>query len=211
MQNLVRIGKFFLLFFIMIGVVDAALIGYTYVVSVNAMEDTLSSIALLVAEDNCLDYGTATGVSISSPEANSKLDSAKKLMASNATAWLCYNNAGFFNTDTKTAYTFGREGRSMKHTDIQTDDCRDVSVAAANIDVANCLILSKTTGATVTDTTLFSYLTCPQRGTPIVITLKANVNIHLLSIIPSFGNVSIPIKREITVVGMKFYKGKDGT
>lgn len=211
MHNLLRIGKFFLLFFIMIGVVDAAILGYTYIVSVNALEDTLSSIALLVAEDNCLDYGTGSGYSVTNPEANSKLASAKKLMASNATAWLCYNNAGFFAPQEGETYKFGRTSRSMSHTDIQTDDCRDLTAAASNVDVTNCLILSENPGAATTDPNLFSYVECPQRGTPIVITLKANVNIHLLSIIPSFGNVSIPVQREITVVGMKFYKGKDVT
>lgn len=211
MHNLVRIGKFFALFFIMIIVVDIAILGYTYIVSVNALEDTLSSVALLVAEENCLDYGTASGANVNTPEVGSKLDSVRKLMASNATAWLCYNNNGFFNPKPDEAYMFGRTSRSDKHTDIQTDDCRDVSTAAGNVDVTNCLVLSKSTGASTADASLFSYTTCPQRGTPIVITLKANINVHLLSIVPSFGNVSIPVQREITVIGMKFYKGKDGT
>lgn len=208
MHNLVRIGKIFLLFFVMLGVVDAAILGYTYIVSVSAMEDTLSSIALVVAEDNCLDAGL--GGSVDSPTADSKLAGIKELMASNATAWLCYNNTGFYQPSKDTAYEFGRTSRSAEHTDIQTDDCRDIQIAADNVSVRDCLVLSETAGGAC-DPDLYSYVDCPQRGEPIVITLNANINVHLLSIIPSFGNVSIPVKREITVIGMKFYKGKDVT
>ena len=204
MQNFVRIGKGILLFIIMIAIVDLCWLGYTYIVSVNAMEDTLSNIALMVAEENCLDAGSGNK---DNPSADSKLAYAKNLIASNATAWLCYNTDRFGTVEENKNKDFGRSSRSANHTDIQTDDCRDLAVAASNIDVEHCLILGMTPG--VIDDSLYSYVDCPQRGTPITVTLQADVNIHLLSFIKNFGNVSIPVKREITVIGMKFYKGKD--
>lgn len=195
MRNLARIGKGILLFIIMLMVVDLVWFLYTYVVSVRAMEDTLSSIALIVAEDNCIDCGTGNK---GNPSEDSKFYSVKKLMVENATAWLCYNNYGF-----DTAGDANRKWRSAKHTDIQTDDCREVKDAMNNINV-DCIILN----GEANDSKMYSYIECPQRGESIDITLQARINVHLLSFIPSWGNISVPIKRETTVIGMKFYRGK---
>lgn len=220
MHNLVRIGKGIVIFLVMLAVVDVVWLVYTYTVSINALEDTLSSISLVVAEDNCLDAGTGDK---SSPSPDSKYYSIEKLMVENATAWLCYNEVGFGNktdyknkenwnkdnnTDTGTAYNIDRGSRSTDHTDIQTDDLRDVAKAMDNIDETFALTL---TTDTYSDGAMYSYVTCPQRGQAITITLKANINVHLLSFIPSWGNVSIPVERQVTVIGMKFYKGKEGS
>ncbi len=196
MQNLARIGKGILLFIIMLMVVDLVWFLYTYITSVRAMEDTLSSIALIVAEDNCIDKGTGN---IEAPSSDSKLYSVQELMVENATAWLCYNNNGFDTTSSDS----NRRWRSANHTDIQTDDCRDVTLAMNNIDMNYALNLN---GADNGD--MYSYVDCPQRGQSIPITLQAKINVHLLSFIPSWGNISVPITRETTVIGMKFYKGK---
>lgn len=195
MQNLSRIGKGILLFIIMLMVVDLVWLLYAYVISVRAMEDTLSSIALVVAEDNCIDMGTGT---IEKPSDDSKLYSIQKLMVENATAWLCYNEDGF-----DTVGDSNRNWRSANHTDIQTDDCRIVETAMDNINMSFALCLNGTD-----NDSMYSYVSCPQRGESISITLQAKINVHLLSFIPSFGNISVPIKRETTVIGMKFYKGK---
>lgn len=208
MHNLVRIGKGIIIFLIMLAVVDIVWLVYTYNVSINALEDTLSSIALVVAEDNCIDMGTGSSATINSPTADSKLYSIRKLMVENATAWLCYNDKGFSNTS-DSSNQVNRGSRSTYHTDIQTDDCRAIETAMKNIDMSYALNLEA--GSNYTNDSMYSYTTCPQRGQTITITLKANVNVHLLSLIPSWGNISVPVERQITVIGMKFYKGKEGS
>lgn len=199
MHNLVKFGKGLLFFIIMLTVVDVIWLAYTYVTSVNALEDTLTSVALIVAEDNCIDQGTGSG------DTSSKLYSVKKLLVENATAWLCYNEDGFYNGGG--TGMLDRSSRSAKHTDVQTDDNRDPATAINNIDIDFAIHL----GDADNDNKYYSYDTCPQRGEVIKITMKANVNIHILSpwTFAGFGNISIPIERETTVIGMKFYKGKD--
>lgn len=200
MYNLVKIGKAILLFFIMIAIVNIAILIYVYTTSVSALEDTLNNISLVVAEENCLDCGE-DGTRLD-PTTDSKLYNVEKLMVENATQWLCYNDMGF-----STSSEFSRNWRSDWHTDVQTDDCKNIEDAMQHI---NDEFLTFTADG-YRNADMFSYEECPQRGEPITITLKANINIHLffpIDINNAISNVSIPIERQVTVIGMKFYKGK---
>lgn len=193
MRNLVKIGKFLLLFFVILILFDVAWVAYTYYVCSDAMDNTLENIALVVAEDNCID--------------ESKLDSIKELMVKNAPIWLTYNNAGMGASDPK----FSSQPTNLIHTDLNTAKNNiTISTASSNSGEFRALQLSDASDAEhLNDSKYYSYTTCPNRGETITITLNAKVNVYLLTLIPGIRQQSIPISKQVTVVGMKFYKGKE--
>lgn len=199
MKNLIKLGKFFLIIFIALAVFDIAWLAYTFTLCSRAMDDTLSQIALVVAEENCLDATT-------SDETQSKLYSIKKLMVENAPLWLTYNNDGFdFENNSSNS-------RSASPTSIiQVDEdiaIQNLAVSTDSSDGFLALTLSKNVDIN-NDSTLYSYADCPQRGESITITLKANMLVRMFMFgNPRFDQV-IPMQKQITVIGMKFYKDKD--
>lgn len=195
MHNLVKIGKIFLWFFIILILFDAVWIGYTYMSCSRAMDDTLENIALVVAEDNCID--------------DSKADSIKELMVKNAPMWLTYNDDGM-NAESADNPRLSRKPTNVIHTSLERAK-NNVAWSASDTGSFLALKLSKSSDASHrNDYSLYDYTTCPNRGESITITLSANVNVYLLSMFPQFRQQSIPISKQITVVGMKFYKGKGG-
>lgn len=193
MYNLIKIGKFFLGFLILVILFDAALLGYTYIQCSHAMDNTLENIALIVAEDNCIDT-------------DSKLDSIKELMIKNAPIWLTYNDEGM-----------GGVGQDARFSSKPTNLIRtDLEQAKRNIDISttssgsNDFLALKLSSSKDGDNEpkYYSYTSCPNRGTSITVTLSAKVNVYILTPWGVLSQQSIPISKQITVVGMKFYKGK---
>lgn len=196
MKNLIKIGKFLLWFLIILLAFNVIWIGYTYITCSNAMDDTLENIALIVAEDNCIDV--------------SKMDSVRELMVKNAPIWLTYNAAGMNESGTGDP-KISKQPTNIVQTSLAT--AKSNVMIDSNISGENQFLALKmcSSGSTThnNDSSYYSYTTCPNRGQTITITLSANVNIYLLTMIPGIRQQSIPITKQITVVGMKFYKGKE--
>lgn len=202
MHRLAWVAKGLLGFVLAVMAFDIIMMCYSYSVVSSAMDDTLDTISSMVAEENCLDTidGTATN-------SNSKYYSALKVMVQNAPIWLVYNDKGM--SDDK-----DEKGRWMPvaPTNTQIDVLRDDPDAAiVNIDT-NCLKLNDSAVSSEGAGECFSYESCPQRGTPIKVSLTGYWTIRIL---PSFGNgsgwdgaIKVPITRSVTVIGTKFYKGK---
>ena len=198
MKNLIKIGKFLLLYLIILMAFNVVWIGYTYITCSNAMDDTLENIALIVAEDNCID--------------TSKMDSVRELMVKNAPIWLTYNAAGM-NEPGAGDPKFSKQPTNIVQTSLATAKS-NVKISDSSSGDNEFLALKMCSSGSTTHSNssdYYSYADCPNRGQTITITLSANVNIYLLTMIPSIRQQSIPITKQITVVGMKFYKGKEET
>lgn len=200
MHRLTWVAKGLLGFVLAVMVFDIIMMCYSYSVVSSAMDDTLDTISSMVAEENCLDTinGTATNT-------DSKYYAALTVMVQNAPIWLVYNNKGMSNDKDE-------NGRwiPVAPTNTQIDILQNQPDAAIkNIDTA-CLQLNDEEVSE--EGKCFLYETCPQRGTPIKVSLTGYWTIRVL---PSFGNgsgwdgaIKVPITRSVTVIGTKFYKGK---
>lgn len=218
MKNLTWIAKWIIVFIVAITVVDLAAVGYTYFVVSSALDDTLNSISLVVAEENCLDTNPDGDF------ADSQYYQILDLMAANCPLWLTYNGHGISRID----YGDGTYGYAAgEPTSLeQTASGVTLSSAIGNIYTAENKLYSGSgigvSALTITcdgmaDNACYSYASCPQRGHNIKISLTGYYNLRLIwpwaiNASDNTGGgwyLNIPITREVTVVGMKFYKGKE--
>ena len=201
MHRVTWVAKGILGFILAVIAFDIIMLCYSFSVVSSAMDDTLDTISMMVAEENCLDSGTSTAKNI---DKNSKLYSALSVMVENAPIWLVYNDLGM-SSDRDGGLWIPNKPTNTQITRLQgrTDE------AIKNVDLA-CLKLENT--SLKDSATYFSYASCPQRGKTIKVSLTGYWTIQVL---PHFGkgapwdgSVKVPITRSVTVVGTKFYKGK---
>ena len=211
MHRFTWVAKGLLGFILAVIAFDIIMLCYSFSVVSSAMDDTLDTIAAMVAEENCLDKGLDGGKAIKTTvdpkvtiSKDSNVYSALSVMVENAPIWLTYNQNGMSEIKDGSNW-IPKNPTNTQLTALQgkTDD------AIKNVDV-NCLTLNGT--SINSDITYFSYENCPQRGTPITVELTGYWTIQVL---PHFGkgapwdgSVNFQIKRSVTVVGTKFYKGK---
>lgn len=229
MRNLTWIARFILVFIAAITLVDLVSLLYTYTNVSHAMDDTLNTIAQIVAEENCLDN------KVKDSSGTTQAYRAKEIMVDNCPLWLTYNNYGVegytisASDDDASIYNGYAAG---KPTSLRQDygangwstTSDKLSKAISNIDMSGGVTgagnISGThrTSTSIAALTLqsddgsncWSYETCPQRGHNITIKLTGYYNTRILFpwLRPEGLWINFPITREITVSGMKFYKGK---
>lgn len=196
MKNLKRFGVLLLWMIIACIIIDLCFLGYTYLNCSRTVKDTLSNIALVVAEENCI----STDGNIE----DSKYLQLKKMLVQNAPMWLTYNDSGPASGNFG---TFAKKPTNIQHLDL--DAAMDNVVWETGNVTGNkysAIKLSRD-GSDKNESSLYSYLTCPQRGEPITIHIHAYVTTRAYSFVSSF-NYQVPIHEKITVVGMKFYRGR---
>ena len=220
MKNLKRFAKILLITMLILIVGNIVVMTYAYITSTRALKDTLSSVALIVAEDNCIsnDVDNTGTVAV-----ETKVDSLRKLLVSNSTIWLTYNTTGSAHegsniTDDPDEANRGNGG-GLIHSNVAPTNLAQATTSEAMSNLvwntgavdANTYSAIKLSldGSNTNNPSLYSYLTCPQRGTPITVHLNATMKYRFITI---FGTIdlSIPIHEQLTVVGMKFYRGRDG-
>ena len=215
MKNLTWLGKAFLWFMLAITIVDLAALAYSFSVVSNSIDETLNSIAAIVAEENCIDTST-------------RLAEVKELMVGNCPLNLTYNAGGIRTikdgSGTPVGYAPGKP-TSLQQDIIPGGATNSMSYAVGNIDMDGSqyggipsIELISSDGKNC-----WSYETCPQRGQNITVKLTGYYTLRMMwpwAINANATDVSertaggwylnIPVTREVTVVGMKFYKGKEG-
>lgn len=210
MKNLVWIGKVILLFVLALTVVDLVGMLYTFTTVSKALDSTLSSISMIVAEENCID--------------TTRVDEVKRLMVENCPLWLTYNDGGI--------RTIKENGKAVgyapgKPTSLQqkanySSSTNAVAEAMRNIDNNDSSSSPKALVLTSSGYDCWSYESCPQRGNNITVSLTGYYTFRVMwpwainanatdAAEHTAGGIylNIPITREVTVVGMKFYKGKE--
>lgn len=207
MENLSKIAKFFLIFIIALTAINLLSLGYTFLTVSKAMDATLDSIAMLVAEENCIDSSTRS-------------NDVKTIMVNNCPLWLSYNDVGIkaikgSNGTDILGYAPGSPTSLQQDIGYSSSDL-DAKRAEA-INHLNYDLLELDSNGNSCE----SYETCPQRGQPITVKLTGYYKFRLMwpwainaDADPgerTAGGIylNIPITREVTVVGMKFYKGKE--
>lgn len=197
MKNLKRFGVLLLVLTIGCLVVDIVYLLYAYTTCSKAIKDTLTNIALVVAEENC----------VSTDAADSTYVQIKKLLVENAPIWLVYNDDGTRTTKEHDDWVSAKP-TNIVHQSLE-DAMSNVEWSIEDVDEKTYSAIKLTTSADETnEEVLYSYVTCPQRGTPITIHLSGYIHLKAYTMVGTF-RYSIPIHEQITVVGMKFYKGKD--
>lgn len=193
MKNLKRFAKIILITAVILLVLNLVIMLYAYMTSVRLMKDTLSNISAIVSEENCI--------------GEAQIGSINRLLVEHSNVWLTYNSgkSGNFAED-----AFLYTGNGPTNT-IQVDEGTAINNIAwnkGNVDEGTySAVKISTDGSNTNDKNLYSYLSCPQRGTPITINLNAEVKGKFVSFF-GFIDYAIPVHESITVVGMKYYRGR---
>lgn len=210
-------------------VVNIVSLLYTYTNVSHALDDTLDTIAGVVAEENCIDNY------VRDSNGTTQLYRVQEVMVQNCPLWLTYNNNGVEAYDLSASDSMGtiRNGYAAgKPTSLRQDfgahgwttTSNKLSEAISNIDMsggitgAGNISGTRRTSISIAALTLtsddgsscWSYAECPQRGHSITIKLTGYYNTRVLFpwLRPEGLWINFPITREVTVTGMKFYKGK---
>ena len=205
MENFKRFAKVILIIFIGLLVMDLLALGYNYIQCKRAMKDALSNIATIVAEENCL--------------TNENLETVKEFMVSNAPVSLCYNDTGYDGPVAQGGLSYCGAGYEptnivQKDMDEAVDNVHqkksNISKGSSTFSAINISGESKFLNESkfYDQTSKKAYVTCPNRGKAITITVKAELKMRFLVLFFPGPNISIPLEEQVTVVGMRYYKSK---
>lgn len=148
MQYFKSFAKAILITIILGFVANVVIITYVYIDSSQIVDDRVSDLAYITAEENCLS------------QESGRYDGYKNLLRASETAWLKF---------------------------------RDDSITVCNESGTK---------------TYYNYIDAPQRGSTIKCRLKGEVKIPLILLIPGMNSFTFEIEKEVTVMGLSFYKGK---
>lgn len=206
MENFKRFAKIVLIITIVLLVFNLFMLFYTYSTCKHAMKDTLSNVATIVAEKNCLEQ--------------TDVATLKKVMVSNAPIWLTYNAGGANKTEQKNKLGYINAGPTNL---IQVENIEDAinNIAWTTTDMnktdknysavqLSTVSSNSSSNKKINDAGLYSIQSAPNRGTAIRVKLNANLNYRIITFFGAY-NITIPMSDELTVIGMKFYKGKAKT
>lgn len=205
MENFKRFAKVILIIFIGLLVMDLLALGYNYIQCKRAMKDALSNIATIVAEENCL--------------TDENLKTVKEFMVSNAPVSLCYNNKGTNGPAAQGGLSYCGAGYAPTNI-VQTDidkavnnvlqRKKDISKSSSDFSAINISSNSSKLNESrfYDQKSTKAYVTCPNRGKAITITVKAELKMRFLVLFFPGPNISIPLEEQVTVVGMRYYKSK---
>lgn len=204
MKNLKRFAKIILTTALTLIVVNLVVLLYAYMTSVRTMKDTLANIATVVAEENCI------ALSKRGDPKSAQQQSIESLLVEHSNVWLTYNSGKSNGRGTLREDELLYSGN--KPTNItqvpKATAVNNISWSKKSVDANTFSAIKLSTDGTNTNNPeLYSYTTCPQRGTPITINLNAEVKGKFVTFF-GFIDYAIPIHESTTVVGMKYYRGR---